>query len=389
MIAEIVAEELAAIHASMDVYNRSAYLSTATGGSLDMIGELQGVYRNKSMRAFSGESNFRFYIDPTQGLTTTDLINIVNDSYSAGVSSIVIRKGTLIYTSGGGISYSTTSDVTLTNGNNYVSVVSTGTGAEYNVGAGALIKHNIIDNQLELYPVAKYILCTNDEAIETGVSYETDANYRARIKEAKLEKQNANEVAVRNAALSVPGVADIIVTKYPEGIGTYGIVVMTEYPIASTHVLNGVREAVNQVASYGTRPIVSTPEYLAIELKIKLIFVDGTSVEEKDTIKRYSRASVIDYVNNIPVGGDFIVTEVIQRVMDSSDKIKDMTQQWFRVSKYSSERNVLLTGKGMTLSDTSQLQSSTGQNMIWTNQRANLTNPPQKFIMLGKHLVVC
>lgn len=376
------------MHGSMDAYINSAFLSTATGAFLDNIGELYGVIRHDSTRAYSGEDNFRFYIDPATGYTITDLVNIANDG-GAGIGSIVINQGTTITTTDINVSYTTTSPATLTNTGVYASLISTGTGSTYNVGPGGLINHNIASNQLSLFPISRFILCTNDEAIESGTEYESDVDYRARIYSGRFAASNANESAIRNAALSVPGVSTVIISRYPEGIGTYGIVVITEYPIASTAVLNAVSEAVSQVAALGTRPIISTPEYIAIELKIKLHFRDTTGVEVQDNIKRDVRRVVIDYTNNIEVGGRWIVNEVIQRVMEVSSEIMDVEQQWFRSFRYLGKMDVFDGGRGVLSSEVNQLQLIEGSNMIWTNQRLKSSNPPQKFLMLGKHLVVC
>ncbi len=384
-ITESIARRFAELYGSMDAYINSAFISTATGEFLDNIGDLYGVTRHESMRAYSGEDNFRFYIDPATGYTVTDLINIANAN-GAAISTIVISQGTTIST--GDVSYTTTSPATLSNSGTYVPIIATGTGKEFNVGPGGLINNNVASNQMAIFSIARYILCTNDEAIDTGVDYESDRNYRSRIYAGRLSAANANEVSVRNAALSVPGVSDVILTKYPEGIGTYSIVVMSEYPIASTPLLNAVNEAVSQVAALGSRAIVTTPEYLAVELKVKLHFRATVEAEEQDTVKSSVRVALIDYTNNIGVGGTWVVNEVVQRVMGVSDGIMDMEQQWFRVYRYQDTMEVLPEGRGVTSSERNQLQLSEGYNMIWTNQRAS-SNPPQKFLMLGRHLVVC
>lgn len=388
VIAESVANRLAALWSTIDAYHSTAYLSTATGEFLDHIGELHGVTRHQATRAYSGDSNFQFYIDPATGYTVTDLINNANAG-GASISEVRIMQGTTITVGDEGISYTTTSDAVLTNDGVYVTIVATGTGDDYNVGPGALVRHNISSNQLDLYPIANYILCSNDEAVETGVDYETDTNYRARIRNARIANVGGNEVAIRNAALSVPGVSDVVLNRYPEGIGTYNVVVITEYPVASTAVLNAVHESIGQVTSYGLRPLVSTPEYLAIELKVKLHFQPTATIEMQDIIKRDVRRAIIDYTNNISIGGEWIVNEAIQRTMDISNDIKDVEQEWFRVHKYYSERMVLTSGRGRVKAETNQLQLSEGSRMIWTNQRCKSANPPQKFLMLGRHLVVC
>ena len=295
----------------------------------------------------------------------------------------------MVSTRDDGISYTTTNDIILGNEDTYVNVISSGPGQEFNVGQGALVRHNIASNQQDLYSISNFILCSNDEAVGTGVNFESDSDYRARIYAGRLSNLNANEASIREAALSVPGVSDIVLQKYPEGIGTYSVLVLSEYPVVSTAILNAVSEAVSQVTGYGMRAIVTTPEYLSIELKLCIFFQPTVQVEEQEEIRRAIRIAVIDYTNNLTIGGSWIVNEVIQRVMEVDEGVKDVEQQWFRVHKYFLQREVQADGTGQTEADVNHLQLSEGTRIIWTNQRCRSANPPQKFLMLGKHLIVC
>jgi len=389
-IAESVARRVADLHGDVSIFSRSGFITTAVGEDLDNIGALFGISRGQATRAYSGDNNFKFYVDPRyRHYGVADLIRIANDS-GAGLTSIVIRKGTTVSTPDGAVSYVTTNDVTLTAGGSYVGVVATGVGSTYNVGVGALTSHNIADNQLELSPIARFIACSNEEeSIDTGADYESDNTYRSRILDARRSMMGGTIAGVRQAALSVPGVVSVYTNNTPEGPGTFELVVVTDYAIPSRAILSAVDAVVSDVAAYGTRAIVTTPELLAVELKIVLDWQPQADVEDMDSIKRRVRAAIIDYTNNLPIGGEWIANEVVQRVMEVSDLIKDMRQEYFRISEYSRQMSVLTGGKVQGLTAADAFSGTSGLRVIWGNHRCKLTNPPQKFVMMGKHLVVC
>lgn len=395
VIVDSISSRFAELYNSIDAYNKAAYLSTATGPYLDYLGGLLGVTRYQSTRAYSGTNNFHFYIDPNSGQSIGSLITKVrSETGLSTLNSIVITNGTEVSQPGtNGVSYTTTEAVTLIDGTNgvYVPVIAEGTGSSYSVAANTLIKHNISTNQWELYSISDYILCTNDAAISTGMDYESDDNYRLRIMEARLSNVTGNIVSIRNAALSVPGVVEVIINQRTEGIGTFDIIIMSAYPIIDDHILAAVNEAISRVVSAGIKYIVKTPEYLAIELKIKLHFQPVAGVEEQNSINSNVRKAVIDYTNNLGVGGEWIVNEVIQRSMDISNNIKDLECQRFRVRKYMRQREVLSTGKVQTEAATESIPfiGELGTTMIWANQRCKSSNPPQMFLMLPGDLVVC
>jgi len=388
-IAESIATRLSELYATVDAYSTASYITTAVGESLDNIGAMHGVTRHQASLAYSGENNLRFFVDPryTQH-TIGDLITIANDG-GAAISSIVIRRGTTVSTPDGGVSYTTTADATLSIGGIYVPVIATATGRTYNVGIGALTRHNIATNQLELRSIGKYIACSNDEPIETGRSYELDSDYRARIMMARMANANANRTSVLLAARSVPGVADVILGEQPEGPGTFNVVVITKYAIPNQTVLSAVQQAVSNVSAYGMRPIITTPEMLAIELKVALEFQPEASFSDRADIKMDVRNNVIRYTNNLPVGGEWVANEIIQRVMGTSDLIKDMYQEYMRVLVYNEALDIHVAGKSRSVSTVNKFRELEGAKVLWTNLRCKASNPPQKFLMLGKHLVVC
>lgn len=391
-IVDAVASRFAELYDSIDAYNKSAYLSTATGPYLDYLGELLGVTRYQSTRAYSGPNNFKFYIDPNSGQTITSLRSLVLNDTGIDMANVVIAQGTTTSQPGdNGISYSTTEPAILSNSGVYTPIIAESSGKSYDVSANTLVKHNIATNQSELYSIANYILCTNDSAIQTGWDYESDVNYRQRIMDARLGWQAGNIVAIRAAVMSVPGVADVIINQHSQGVGTFDLIIISAYPIIDDHILSAVNEAVSSVVAAGTRFNITTPEYLAIELKLKMYYQPSANAEAQNTISRNIRKVVIDYTNNLGVGGEWIVNEVIQRVMEISDLIKDTECLRFRVRNYMRSRSVLPNGRIQTEAAVESIPylGEIGTTMIWGNQRCKRSNPAQMFLMLPENLVIC
>jgi len=321
-----------------------AFVSRSSGEFLDRIGELFGITRKTATYAVDTSSNnFKFYIDPSLGMTAQEIRNKAY-TYATGAgltpsnitdTGFIVRSGTSI---GGpdGILYRTTEDARFegTTSQVYVGVIATGLGPYFNVSSGGLTSHTIANNHQDLSTVASLIHCTNISPISTGKGLEGDEELRFRITRASVAAEAANETAVRVAALSVPGVNDVLIRKYTEGIGTYNIFVIGDAPIVSEGVINATQAAIESIQALGMRGSVSTPTYLGVEIVIAVKFTTGTSLADKHDIRLAAAQNMIDYINNIPIGGQLIINELVQRIMETSDNLLDMRVITFGYGDY-------------------------------------------------------
>jgi len=303
---EVVNAQLSDYYNVLDVNQAMGFVSSAQGYFLDLIGELVNVDRMQPQGATvsAADQVQRFYV--TRGFL------------SDYVPSLFIPEGTTISTSDGAIEYTTNEDVSFAIGVTqvYVPMTSTKVGDQVNVGKNALISSSISDSN---------VYTTNDEPIVVGSDTESDENLRYRIKNSVLSFERANEVSIRLAALSVDGVSDVIMRPYSAGIGSYEVLVVPTEGLASESLIAQVQDAIDGVQAYGIRGLAKSPTIVPIDISLKVIFLDGVTEVDKERIVDDVTTSIERYIVNIPVGGEFILNELRQQIMDVSPKIKDHT----------------------------------------------------------------
>lgn len=166
----------------------------------------------------------------------------------------------------------------------------------------------------------------------TRLSGEDDESYRARIVNQVYVVQGANQTAIRLRALSVPGVRDVILQEYTQGTGSFTVYVITEDPSSPQEVLNAVEDEVNQAKAYGVYAEVKAPVLIPVELMVRLLFSNDVQDLERAAIRQSVSRNIKVYVDSLLPGDPLIVNELIQRIMDTSDKIQDCEIQVLKVN---------------------------------------------------------
>lgn len=157
---------------------------------------------------------------------------------------------------------------------------------------------------------------------ETG---ESDENYRSRIVNQVYVVAGANLTAIRLAVLSVPGVKDVIFKEYSHGAGSF-----TCYVIPSTGVqpsqalLDQVEAAINETKAYGVYAEVRGPVLISVDLKVRLVFENGTGTSEKTSIRQSVARQIQNYISNLQLGESLVINKLIQQIMDVSTRIQNV-----------------------------------------------------------------
>jgi len=347
---EIAATEHASIHRQLEVLERDLFLSTATGASLDRIGDLLGTTRSQATRAFDGGRNVRIRIDGTTGETASSIVvnriptgNLVssnaNEAETVSTTGFFLREG-ITLTANNGATYLTTEGVTFANDDveKFVPVIATGTGPTFNVSTGALTTHNISTLQPELNSITSFLLVDNRMPITSGELSESDDSYRFRIQNAIFRVQSSNQSAIISAAVSVPGVRNATFVPYTRGGATFTVVVESTDPIVSDGILSAVRQSVTSVTAAGNRGLVDRPVYKTIRAKVGLTFRPEA---DRPRIRQLARLAATNYINSIPLGETFILNELIQRIMDIDELILDTQIMNFSVGDYEPSSHIL------------------------------------------------
>lgn len=316
-LAQATSKKLGRMWGQFDTNIVLSFLDGAEGKYLDFIGSMMGIPRLGEERAGATaiERVVKFYVD----------VGTFGDINSN--SSIVIPSGTIISTgtNQSGILYRLPYSILLpaTSTETFVAVEALRAGTTYNLGVNQLIYHNFTGYTNNLNDSLKV---TNDAEIVSGQEVENDTNYSFRISNQVLVGEAANLTAIRLSALVVPGVADIILIPYNRGIGTTDLIVKSTLPHASDSLIAAVSEAVFKVSAQGTVPNVRAPIEIGMSMTGTLTLRERLSNNDQDNLTRSVVTNVTDYINNLDIGEDFIVNEVVERVMATSDVIKNVGQ---------------------------------------------------------------
>lgn len=288
----------------------SAYLSTASGMNLDLIGDMLGVpRRTPSVAQVSAEDGVvRFYVN-------TGTLSAVLPA--SGSTQVYVPQGTLITNADNTIVFAVTLDTYAPKNSRsvFVPVIAQGSGSTFNVGSNQLTRHN-----LNSQPTLKV---TNDVGINTGSDYESDENYRYRLAKFWTSRYGSNRAAVQIAAISDAGVANATVLEYARGAGTFDVLLIPRGNKVTQATKDNVRQAIDQVSSFGISSQIREPIYIPFKVTVELTFDSSVDEGQRSSIRDQAQSAILDYFSDIPLGGSFNVTRLRASVISLSSSIVD------------------------------------------------------------------
>lgn len=312
---EVMADQAARLHTAVRAANAMSYVDTAASHHLDLLAQSYGLSRTIPEAASVSASDrvIRFYTDDESPLVSH-------------LPTGTIPVGAEITNSDGSLTFRVTEEAQFRQNDTYVyvSAAATVAGTDTNVGTNELTNHNLGPSQ---------VLVTNEATIQNGTDTETDAQLRFRLLNQMRIDQTGNSAALRNAAGLLPGVADAVVRPHAFGLGTVEILLVPSGTTVPSEALTLARQQVDRVRSAGTEVFVRPPTYAPIQLSIRLSFAKGTTRVDRRGIKPNVLRAVVGYLQEIPLGGELVINELRQRVMGSSDQIRDMAITCFIVRK--------------------------------------------------------
>jgi len=344
---DIIAVESEKIYDSIDFVYKAIDPTLAIGSDLDKLGILVGEKRTDSQTASDiTNSNFYFFIDPrtnwnvsqliTKNFTSNEIDILEINQYiqkdnNGSIISLIIPSTVNIYNNSQTIIYTPIENAILTNSSNeaYVGIISVDTGPESNIGANVLISHSLHEIP-ELRKIASFIKCSNRFPIQNGSYNMSDEELRYNISISR-NTFNSNEIAVRRAALSVPGVRDILFEKNKYGNGTVNIILDGVSPLISDNLKIAVKEKIQLSMSYGDVIFVDSPKYIGIELNFNI--VPDIGLNDPFSLRDIVRNNIIQYINDIPIGGEILWNDIVNIVM-SVNGVKDFIPVYFKYGKY-------------------------------------------------------
>jgi len=301
---EVINLNIAEYYDILDINTAMGFVSTAEGYFLDLIAKLFNITRMQATSASvsSADSVQQFYV--------------ATNYLSTYIPTLTIVGGTTVSSADGSIVFTVPSNTTFgpTDTSVYVPIIANGTGTNYNVPVNTLVSSSIGLSQ---------VFTTNVAVVSGGSNIETDDNFRYRIANATLSAAMANKTAVTLAALSVPGVANVIIEPYARGIGTFDLIVVPVSGLATAGMISAVQSAINSVQALGMTGTAIAPTVIPVSITINLVFVPGTSVAMQGNVQASVQNAIQNYIVNIPIGGTFVLDALTQTIMNVDPSILD------------------------------------------------------------------
>jgi len=309
-LVEVITDEIGEFYSSLDFYVNQSVVATATGRSLDLLGQLYNTQRKQlsdlaTVNASLGA--FFFYIDAPHN------------------ADITIPRGTRIEmggddTLGQVFSYATTEQATIIAGRlrAYASIRPLFEDSVFTAGMNTLTEHDFSGS-----PVGVPVRCTNPKAIPASIGYEGDDAYRERIIVAVRTAAGGTATAIRFTALGVPGVRDVRVRQAPYGLGTFEVLVVAEDYQATAGIVNTVTAALEVPRPTGVRMLVRRPNLLHADIKATVTLKRGLNVTPEGVTRRVTNA-ILRYLNTLSVGDTLIYNQMISYILDAADIVADV-----------------------------------------------------------------
>lgn len=315
---DVINQHFDSLVQTLDANLNSILLSTATGETLDLIGEtFSGLRRREAsipdVRAF--DRVFVLY-------TTENNFGSINNN-----KRIFIPRGTPIHDGNGDLSqrvvYLTSEDINLEPSEKsvYFSAAALNDDLRNNIGPNTL---TFIDFSRYSESSRRALKVTNELPVDTATLRESDADYRYRISLSYLNKQKANESAIRLAALSVPGVSNISFNYFPQGVGTLELIIQSISPVTSQDLISRVQTEVDLVAAAGNYITTISPLYYGLEIWITLVFNLTPSPGTEAQVVSSANNALLNYINNLSLGESFNYNSMVNTILQSDSRIYDI-----------------------------------------------------------------
>lgn len=322
---EAGAHEDAELWKRLEDFYYSAFISTAIGDTLDLLGDDVGLARRD---AFA-----------TGSVTLTLTGGLPGRTY-------VLPEGTVVLAPGPGQAFATLAAAELTADQpvTQVGVEAFTRGTVGNVTAGAI---TAIDPAYRAVYLADFgpadVTVTNPQDVSGGEGREDDDSYRGR--QLGIARSLWTAEAVRQAVLDVDGVVDVLLSDPLGGVDVsqsffnefnfgerlfsaerrigepyqFDIVVAHEFrwPWRTTGVVPGVYErvieVVDRVRPAGVHPNVIEADHIDVGVRARVVVEPGS---DKAALAAAIRTRLAGALGDLRLGGDVLYSQVVRAVVD-------------------------------------------------------------------------
>ncbi|HRV01992.1 MAG TPA: baseplate J/gp47 family protein [Mesotoga sp.] len=250
-------------------------------------------------------------------------------------------------------------DIKITNADNSVELsvvpftVSSNDLNRKSINAMARVTRKWIDEipagTLKFYtPTSGKMKVNNPNSIRLSVGGEGDEEFRYKVSRFIRAVAGGNRASVRVAAISVPGVADVMIddrSRY--GFGAFDVYVIGEDLTTDYLLVTPVEEAIMGITPPGIKAnVMATPKIL-VGCSFKAIVRNGSSDE---MLREIINKALKNYVDNITISGELSKYKMIDAIAKSDINVIDVEDFRFFVSFIDPNRNITQTGTTEVLS---------------------------------------
>ena len=275
---------------SSRLFNQNAnrmYPRYASGDLLELICAIFGVFREQPTRAnaFIYEENQAFYVEGGGNFGS------VNGGADFTIPSGEIISSSRLNASDSTIQFKLTTPLTLAAADTvaYANIEAVKEGKQSNIGKNALTELTFTGYSSYLSDTLK---TTNRYAIVNGQDRETEEELRFKLSIAATANEAANDSAIRLALLKIPGLVDMKIIRYWDGIGTSGAFVLGQGNESPPALVTQSQESVNQKTGNANLTTIYSPPQLGVGFSTKVNLSEPITINEQNEIE----ASLLDII---------------------------------------------------------------------------------------------
>lgn len=154
----------------------------------------------------------------------------------------------------------------------------------------------------------------NENTINGGRDNESDEEFRERIKNIRETFGKCTNEAIESAVDQIPGVTKSNVVDMYQGVGTTGIIVVTDTSPAPDSVKEEILSVVNATKASGVRPFIVYSDTIGVDIDIS---ITGIELSEEDY---YTVANAVNkYCSSLNAGQEFIIKQMERKVLNAID----------------------------------------------------------------------
>lgn len=319
-IIEILVKEVNDFFDILDHNMAMSFISTAAGPALDLLGSLFNCKRktvtdlatlDAKTASFAFYIDKPFYADITIPAGTRVFPDALENNY---VSQFVV--------------FITLSDVIIPAGHLrvFASIRPSIDAPTVAVGTGTLTRHDATQ------PIGTFVKCNNLKPIPPFATLETDENYRARLVVEARKAGGGTGEAIRFAALSTPGVRDVLVREGIYGLATAEVCVVLERQDTDRAAIFALASKnIETVRPIGCRLFITQPTLQTVDMRVVLIVQNKTGLNLtglSDAVK----TNILIYLNSLSVESPLVYAQLLQRIFEISFSISDISIDRFQVN---------------------------------------------------------